>query len=73
MQGNIELMDLESYVNLVADAIEIMDENVVIHRLTGEGPKHLTLAPEWIFNKLEVLNKIKEELDNRGSYQGILK
>ncbi len=68
--GNIEFMDMDEYAELVADSLEYLDPDIVIHRLTGEGPKDLTVAPDWIFNKLKVINMIKEKLKNRGSFQG---
>jgi hypothetical protein len=55
---------------LVADAIERLPPEVVIHRLTGEGPRERVLAPEWSFEKNRVLARIREILWSRGSTQG---
>jgi len=71
LKGDIKLMDLDSYVNTVVKCLEVMDPKIVIHRLTGEGPKELTVAPNWVLNKLAVLNAVKAELLKKGSYQGI--
>jgi len=69
--GKVDLLSFDSYVNLVTDSLEILNPDIVIHRLTGEGPRELTAAPEWIFNKLKVINAVKAELVKRCSYQGI--
>jgi uncharacterized protein len=69
-KGVVKLLSFDSYVNLVADALEIMNPEIVIHRLTGEGPRDITVAPDWIFNKMAVINAIKNELEKRGSCQG---
>ncbi|PLX88848.1 MAG: TIGR01212 family radical SAM protein, partial [Desulfuromonas sp.] len=42
----------------------------LIQRLTGDGPRHILLAPLWSMNKWEVLNAIDAELELRGSIQG---
>ena len=65
-----ELMSQEEYVNLVADSLEILPPKIVIHRLTGDGPKDILIAPEWSKNKRAVLNAIDKELALRNSYQG---
>lgn len=69
-KGNMDLMSKQEYVSLVADALEIMSPDIVIHRLTGEGPREITVAPQWSFNKMDVMNCIKDELKKRGSCQG---
>ena len=52
------LLSLEEYASLVAEAVAILPEETVIHRLTGDGPGPLLLAPEWTRNKKRVLNTI---------------
>lgn len=64
------LPDLKEYANLIADCIEILPENVVIHRLTGDGPKKLLVAPLWSADKKRVLNTLMRTLSDRNSYQG---
>ena len=44
--------------------------DIVIHRLTGDGPKDLLIAPEWSKNKRLVLNALSHELKIREIYQG---
>ncbi|MCQ2482001.1 MAG: TIGR01212 family radical SAM protein [Clostridia bacterium] len=59
-QGKISVLDMEEYFNLIAEALKILDDNVVVHRLTGDGPKKLLLAPEWTKNKRNVVNYINK-------------
>jgi len=69
-QGNIEMLEQDAYVSLVADFLERLHPGTFIHRLTGDGPRDLLLAPLWSLNKWEVLNAIDAELEKRGSCQG---
>jgi len=69
-QGKVEVLDQESYVALVADVIEQLHPETLIHRLTGDGPRDQLLAPLWSLNKWQVLNAIDAELARRGTRQG---
>ena len=62
----------EEYIRWIADALERIPGNITIHRLTGDAPKHLLLAPHWSLDKRSVLNGINQELKRRNSFQGIL-
>lgn len=70
-KGLIRLLEKEEYVNLVADILEILPPEMVIHRLTGDGPPDLLLGPLWSRKKWEVLNAIDRTLEQRGGMQGI--
>ena len=50
------LMSLAEYGELVRDAIALLPESTVIHRITGDGPKSLLMAPGWSADKKNVLN-----------------
>ena len=63
-------MTLEDYVKAVVDIIEILPKNMVIHRITGDGPRDLLIAPMWSTNKKNVLNSINREFIKRNTYQG---
>lgn len=65
----LSLMDRETYVQLVCDALELLSPTILIHRLMGDGRSEL-LAPDWSRRKLEVLNRIDAELKKRNSRQG---
>jgi hypothetical protein len=69
-QGKIEILEQDTYVGLVADFLERLSPETFIHRLTGDGPRELLLAPLWSLHKWEVLNAIDAELARRDSRQG---
>jgi radical SAM protein (TIGR01212 family) len=63
-------LEKERYVSLVADAIELLPEDIVIARLTGDGMAEDLLAPDWSRKKVSVINDIDKLLYERGSIQG---
>ena len=50
--------------------LEHLDPDIVIHRVTGDGPKDLLIAPLWASRKREVLNLLHHRMKERGSFQG---
>jgi len=69
-QGEVDVLAQDDYVALAADFIERLHPDTLIHRLTGDGPRNILLAPLWSLNKWEVLNAIDHELEQRNSFQG---
>lgn len=69
-KGMLEFMSQEEYTNLVCDQLEIIPKEMIVHRITGDGPIDLMVGPMWSVNKWEVLNEIDNELARRASYQG---
>ena len=63
--GKFELMELEEYAVLVADCIERLPPEMVVHRFTGDGAKRDLIAPLWSGDKKRVLNTINAELKKR--------
>lgn len=47
---------LDEYCNLIGQCLQVLPPETVIHRLTGDGPKRLLIAPTWSANKKLVLN-----------------
>lgn len=66
----LSIYTLEEYINLLLLCIAHLSPDIVIHRLTGDGPKELLLAPEWSLNKRNVLNSIAHALKEQNIYQG---
>ena len=64
------LLELSAYCDLLCECIEHLPPDVVIHRLTGDGPKRTLAAPLWSGNKKLVLNRIHQTLRERDSWQG---
>lgn len=69
-KGMVEFMAKDAYIQLVADQLEVLPPEMVIHRITGDGPINLMIGPMWSVNKWDVLNGIDTELEKRGSWQG---
>ena len=61
---------MESYVNLILQCIGNLRSDIVIHRLTGDGPKDLLIAPLWSLRKRTVLNEIAHQLKVQDIRQG---
>ena len=60
----------EEYVDLILNCIERLRPDIVIHRITGDGPKDQLIAPLWSSAKRSVLNHIHHEMKLKNSWQG---
>lgn len=69
-KGLLQFLSFDSYISLVCDQLEILPPEMIIHRITGDGPIDLMIGPMWSVNKWEVLNAIDAELKRRNSWQG---
>ncbi len=69
-KGQLNFMGKQEYIELIVDILEILPKEMVIHRLTGDGPPELLIEPLWTLKKWEVLNAIDQELKDRNSWQG---
>ena len=49
-----EILDMMEYIDIVISCLEILPPDMVIHRVTGDGPKDLLLAPLWSLDKRRV-------------------
>lgn len=70
MMGNFKILTLDEYIDILCECITRLSPDIVIHRLTGDGPKDLLIAPEWSKNKRLVLNTLSHELKVHEIYQG---
>lgn len=66
------VFSLEEYVQAVIACLEVCRPDMVIHRLTGDGPKDLLIAPLWSTSKRHVLNTIHQTLREQHTWQGRL-
>ena len=57
-RGELELLGMEEYFDIVEKALETVPDGKVIFRLTGDCPKKLLLAPLWTSDKRKVINYI---------------
>lgn len=72
MNGKVPLLSFKQYVSYVCDFIERLPGDIIIHRLLGDQPKDMLIAPAWGLHKGTVLKAIEDELLRRGTYQGFL-
>lgn len=56
------ILTLEEYTDLVVSALQILPEEIVIHRITGDGPKSLLIEPKWSADKKRVLNTLNRAI-----------
>ncbi len=64
------VLSMEEYFTLLGKCICNLREDIVIHRLTGDGPKSILIEPAWSGNKRQVLNGIQSYLEKHDIWQG---
>ncbi len=66
-KSEINVLSLEEYAKYVADFLEYLPENIIVHRMTGEAEESELIAPDWCSpkRKMEVLNALEEEFKKR--------
>lgn len=66
----MHVLTLEEYTDILVECLTWLDPSIVVHRITGDGPKDLLLAPLWSSNKKLVLNTIWHTMKVTDSWQG---
>ena len=61
-EGKVRILTEDEYIGILRKCVEIIPENVIIHRLTGDGDKRILIAPQWSGNKKRVWNRIRNEV-----------
>ena len=64
---------LDEYVRLATLAIGMLNEDIIVHRITGDCPRDLLLAPEWNADKNKIISLIQSSLKKQGIKQGAIK
>ena len=67
---SFHILTKEEYVDIVINQLEVLNENIVINRITGDPVKEDLVAPNWSLKKFCVLNEIDKEMVKRDTYQG---
>ena len=70
LNKGFNLLDEDSYVNLVCDFLEYLPHDIIIQRLVGDAPNDRLVAPLWSLSKSDIIRAIDKEMERRGSYQG---
>ena len=68
--NQFSVLSLEEYTDILAECLTYIPENIIIHRITGDGPKSLLISPLWSANKKLVLNYINKRFDELDIHQG---
>lgn len=63
--GLFETLSMDEYIDIICRLLRTIPKEIVIHRLTGDGPKNLLISPIWSGNKKQVLNRLLNEIRNR--------
>ena len=67
-----DVLTRSEYTDIVISCMELLSPEIVIHRLTGDGPKSILIAPGWSGDKKTVMNGIHSEMRKRNTFQGRL-
>lgn len=68
--GEVQLMELEEYIEVLADFLEFLPPNVVIERISGDAPPSNLVAPAWCSRKGSIISALDAILEKRDSCQG---
>ena len=60
--GDFEALDMDDYIRILKKCADIIPDEVIVHRLTGDGDKKLLIAPLWSGDKKRVWNRIRAEV-----------
>lgn len=69
-KGNVPVLSLERYADILVKCLRVIPKTTVIHRLTGDGDKKILAAPLWSADKKRVLSAIQKRFEQDGVMQG---
>lgn len=69
-KGMFDILSMEEYFDIIGRILPILPPDMVIHRITGDGPKNILIAPMWSANKHHVLNSLFSYLAANNIIQG---
>ena len=69
-EEHFHILTREEYVDIVCDELELLREEIVINRVTGDPNPNDLIEPTWLIKKFGVLNEIDKEMVRRNAYQG---
>ena len=62
LDGRFDVLTEDEYIDILRECVRIIPDDIVIHRLTGDGDKRLLIAPLWSGDKKHVLNRVRKEV-----------
>lgn len=69
--GNYKPITLEYYLESASYVLAHINPEIIIHKISGDAPKDLLLAPEWNLHKKWIMNGLEKVLKEKDLYQGI--
>ncbi len=70
--GLFRTYEKDEYLDILIHCLELLSPEIVVHRVTGDGPKDILIAPRWSLNKRDVLNTLHSKMKLHNNYQGRL-
>ena len=71
-KNRFHILTREEYIDIVCSQLRLLNEDIVVMRITGDPILNELVAPEWLIKKFMVLNGIDQEMVKRNIYQGDL-
>lgn len=71
LKNSFKVITWDEYIDALIMAIENLDKDIIIHRLTGDGDKEKLVAPLWSKDKIKTIGEVSKILKQKNSYQGI--
>ena len=68
--GTYQPLDVDDYIETLLDIITHLNPNFVIHRVTGDAPKNILVAPKWNVHKMWIVNEFEKRMVGRDLWQG---
>lgn len=68
--GAFQVLGKEEYLDILVNCLSRLSPDIVVHRVTGDGPKKLLIAPAWSGNKRDVLNSLHRKMRLENAFQG---
>jgi radical SAM protein (TIGR01212 family) len=70
LNGGVQLVDRDAYLNLLISVLERVPDDIVIHRLLGDAPPQNLVAPLWVLEKQSFLIDLENKMRHQDTYQG---
>ncbi len=71
-RGDFETLTKEKYLDILIECLAHLSPDIVVHRVTGDGPKKILIAPKWSCDKRDVLNSLHKLMKERNIIQGYI-
>lgn len=68
--GAFDVLTKDAYLEIVTDCLDVLSPDIVVHRVTGDGPKKILIAPQWSADKRDVLNSLHALMKKKNARQG---